>query len=164
VRRIDLLVVHCSANQPSADIGVAEIRRMHQDLGKTDVGYHRVIRRNGRIEAGRPIEQVGAHARPYNRHSIGICLIGGIDARGRAENNFTPAQFEALDDELTHFFSLYPDAQLCGHRDLSPDLNGDGRITPNEWMKMCPCFDVREWWGQTVGRTLEPLALPRRGV
>jgi N-acetylmuramoyl-L-alanine amidase len=38
----------------------------------------------------------------------------------------------------------YPKAKVCGHRDLSPDLNRDGKITPNEWTKACPCFDVRE--------------------
>jgi hypothetical protein len=30
-----------------------------------------------------------------------------------------------------------------GHRDLSPDLNGDGIIQPGEWTKMCPCYDVK---------------------
>ena len=36
----------------------------------------------------------------------------------------------------------FPDAMICGHRDFSPDLNGDGIIEPWEWMKACPCFDA----------------------
>ena len=33
-------------------------------------------------------------------------------------------------------------ALILGHRDLSPDLNGNGLIEPNEYLKQCPCFDV----------------------
>ena len=33
-------------------------------------------------------------------------------------------------------------AIIFGHRDLSPDVDGDGHIEPEEWMKSCPCFDV----------------------
>ena len=36
----------------------------------------------------------------------------------------------------------YPGSRLCGHRDLSPDLNGNGEIEPEEWIKECPCFDA----------------------
>ena len=32
--------------------------------------------------------------------------------------------------------------RVCGHRDLSPDLNGNGEIEPEEWIKQCPCFEV----------------------
>ena len=33
--------------------------------------------------------------------------------------------------------------EVLGHRDTSPDLDGDGIVEPEEWTKMCPCFDVR---------------------
>ncbi|MDE6988200.1 MAG: N-acetylmuramoyl-L-alanine amidase, partial [Bacteroides acidifaciens] len=36
----------------------------------------------------------------------------------------------------------FPGCRVCGHRDLSPDLNGNGEIEPEEWIKQCPCFDV----------------------
>lgn len=32
---------------------------------------------------------------------------------------------------------------MVGHRDLSPDLNGDGVVRENEWVKACPCFDAK---------------------
>lgn len=60
-------------------------------------------------------------------------------------NNFTPAQFAALKQLLKQLKAGYPAAQILGHRDLSPDKNGDGKISPNEWLKTCPCFDVRAW-------------------
>jgi hypothetical protein len=37
----------------------------------------------------------------------------------------------------------FPEARAVGHRDLSPDLNGDGVISPEKWLKACPCFDVK---------------------
>ena len=33
---------------------------------------------------------------------------------------------------------------VLGHRDTSPDLDGDGIVEPEEWTKMCPCFDAKE--------------------
>ena len=40
----------------------------------------------------------------------------------------------------------YPGCRVCGHRDLSPDLNGNGEIEPEEWIKACPCFEVKAEW------------------
>ncbi|MBB4042257.1 hypothetical protein GGR06_000016 [Bacteroides reticulotermitis] len=36
---------------------------------------------------------------------------------------------------------------MCGHRDLSPDLNRNGEVEPEEWIKACPCFDVQAEFG-----------------
>ena len=36
--------------------------------------------------------------------------------------------------------------RVCGHRDLSPDLDGDGEIEPEEWIKACPCFNAEMDW------------------
>ena len=40
----------------------------------------------------------------------------------------------------------YPGCRICGHRDLSPDLNGNGEIEPEEWIKACPCFNAETDW------------------
>ncbi|MEG1573307.1 MAG: N-acetylmuramoyl-L-alanine amidase, partial [Bacteroidales bacterium] len=37
----------------------------------------------------------------------------------------------------------YPLAHIQGHRDFSPDLNENGKIEPNEFVKECPCFDAQ---------------------
>lgn len=43
------------------------------------------------------------------------------------------------------FHRRFPDVKIIGHRDLSPDLNGNGIIEPFEFMKACPSFEVSEW-------------------
>lgn len=141
----ELLVVHCSATGPAQNIGVREITQWHIQRGFDTVGYHYVIRRDGTLETGRPESAIGAHVKGHNANSIGVCLVGGVDTAGKPANNFNHAQFLALGELLDQLQSRYPDARILGHRDLSPDLNGDGRITPNEFIKACPSFDITAW-------------------
>ncbi|CDF99247.1 Putative N-acetylmuramoyl-L-alanine amidase family 2 [Avibacterium paragallinarum JF4211] len=68
--------------------------------------------------------------------------MGGISITGKNYGRYTAKQWQALHKLLRELEAKYPHARICGHRDLSPDLNGDGTITPNEWLKDCPCFDV----------------------
>ncbi|HEX8596619.1 MAG TPA: N-acetylmuramoyl-L-alanine amidase [Pseudomonas sp.] len=144
----DLIVVHCSATRATLDIGVREITQWHIQRGFDTVGYHYVIRRNGELETGRRENVIGAHVRGHNSNSIGICLAGGVNAANQAENNFTAEQFATLEHLLTVLKGRYPNARILGHRDLSPDKNGDGKITPNEFTKQCPSFDVAQWLTQ----------------
>tara|TARA_R110002167_G_scaffold12963_5_gene54871 strand:- start:3621 stop:4088 length:468 start_codon:yes stop_codon:yes gene_type:complete len=146
VKPVQLLVVHCSATPANRDIGVAEIRAMHKAKGWRDVGYHYVIRRDGRVEKGRADNVMGAHVMGHNNGSLGICLVGGVKPDMTAETNFTPAQYRALEQLLAKLKATYATARICGHRDLSPDRNGDGKVTPGEWVKACPTFDVAAWW------------------
>lgn len=137
LRIINLIVVHCSATKPTMDIGVAEIRQWHTDpppkgRGWNDIGYHFVIRREGAVEKGRPIDTVGAHVEGHNANSIGICLVGGIDAKGKPESNFLPEQWKALEHLLVALTLKYPNVRICGHRDLNPG-------------KDCPSFSVPAW-------------------
>ena len=91
----------------------------------------------------RPSEKVGAHARGYNAHSLGICYEGGLDKNGRAADTRTERQKVSLRALVKVLRQLYPTInRVVGHRDLSADRNGDGVITPDEWTKQCPCFDV----------------------
>jgi len=145
MRDINLIVIHCSATTPDEDIGVTEIRRWHLAQGWSDIGYHYVIRRDGTIENGRPVEIEGAHVKGFNANSIGICLVGGVNTRDKAEKNFTREQFNALAEFLERLRAQYPNTRICGHRDLSPDANGDGVIEAIEWLKDCPCFDAAGW-------------------
>ncbi len=149
MRKINLLVVHCSATAPALDIGVREIRRWHLQRGWSDIGYHYVIRRDGSLETGRPLEKAGAHAKGHNAYSIGICLAGGVDKANAPENNFTAAQFESLRGLLVKLLQRFPQSRICGHRDLA------------NVRKACPCFDVRQWWAQNKpdsGNSSEPAA------
>lgn len=136
--RTDLIVVHCAATKADMDIGVREIRQWHRAQGWLDVGYHFVIRRDGQVEEGRPHNVVGSHAKGYNSISLGICLAGGIDAKGVPEDNFTDAQKAALHALLWRYTSgiehdgIYRDLPVVGHRDLDSG-------------KACPSFDVKSW-------------------
>jgi N-acetylmuramoyl-L-alanine amidase len=144
----DLIVIHCSATRPAQDTGVGEITHWHIQRGFDTVGYHYVIRRNGELETGRPETAVGAHVRGHNANSLGICLAGGINVHDKPENNFTAEQFATLKRLLAQLKERYPNARVLGHRDLSPDKDGDGRLTPNEFIKACPSFDVAQWLEQ----------------
>lgn len=147
MRKIDLLVIHCSATRPKSDIGAAEIDKMHKANGWNRIGYHYVIRRNGAIEAGRPEAHIGAHTKGHNANSIGICLVGGLNEEGQPEDNFTDAQYLTLRFMVQALAAKYDLSyrQVAGHRDLSPDLDGDGVIESHEWVKLCPCFSVTTW-------------------
>ncbi len=146
--RTDYIVVHCSASAPGADIGVEEIDAMHRARVPPfdSCGYHAVIRLDGRIEYGRPFDAVGAHVYGYNRVSVGVCLVGGLDNAGNAQNTYREAQINSLTVLIEVLARSYPGAEVLGHRDLSPDIDGDGIVEAWEWLKECPCFDVREWW------------------
>lgn len=139
----NFLIIHCAATPPEMDIGVAEIRKWHTDPPKivdggniggngwSDVGYHFVIRRSGGTETGRDIDRIGAHARGHNIDSIGICLVGGVDHRGKPDCNFTAAQWESLRRLYWTIRSAYPRIVAKGHRGVSA--------------RACPCFDVGAW-------------------
>lgn len=146
MKAINKLVVHCSATRATSDIGASTIRQWHKRQGWIDIGYHYVIKRDGTVEKGRPDDRPGAHVSGHNGDSLGICMVGGVAPDGKtAENNFTPVQFTALGALLDSLKASHPKARICGHRDLSPDKNGDGKVTSNEWLKQCPSFDVAEW-------------------
>ena len=147
MRDVNLIVYHCTATKASQDFDVNDIRRMHLKRGWSDIGYHVLIKRNGEIQFGRPFEKIGAHVKGFNRNSIGVVWVGGVEEDGRTPiDNRTIAQKTSL--KVVHkFFSLmYPEADHKGHRDLSPDRNGDGQITRSEWLKACPCFSVEEFF------------------
>lgn len=133
-QKTELIIIHCSATDDSADIGVKEIRSWHLARGWLDIGYHFVIRRDGTIETGRRLTEVGSHAHSYNNRSIGICLVGGVEAddKNRARDNYTPKQKASLRNLLIELRKKYPKTRIIGHRDV--DKN-----------KECPCFDVAEW-------------------
>lgn len=135
----NLIVVHCAATKPTMDIGRKEIQMWHVQQGWLAIGYHFVIRRDGTIEEGRPHDVVGSHVKGRNHDSLGICLAGGIDSKGKPEDNFTDLQKAALHTLLWRmtsgkdFDGAYQDLPVCGHRDLDPG-------------KACPSFDAKAWW------------------
>ena len=142
---IDSIVIHCSATRAGQDVRASDIDKWHKERGFKMIGYNFVIDLDGTVEVGRPLTMNGAHCntsgtcgRPYNSHSIGICYVGGLDKNGKL-----PAQKAAMHKLVMELIEKYPITDVLGHRDASPDKNGDGKITRNEWIKSCPAFDVK---------------------
>ena len=129
MRTVTLLVVHCSAVRPGQRSSARDIDRWHKAQGWKSIGYHFVVRRDGTVETGRALEEIGAHCQGHNRHSVGICYEGGLDEDGKPADTRTPAQRLALRQLLEQLHGLFPKALIVGHHDLDP-------------MKVCPCFDA----------------------
>lgn len=141
-RRIDAIVIHCTASKPDKDLNVEDVRKIHKKKGWSDIGYHYLIRLDGRIETGRDVDLIGAHVSGYNAHTIGVCYVGGLDDNGRKVDTRTINQKESLINLLRMLRSAYPKAVIKGHRDYSPDKNGNGTVEPAEYIKACPCFNA----------------------
>ena len=129
MRKITLLIVHCSAYRPDQQSSAKDIDSDHRKRGFTRIGYHYVVRRNGSIEPGRPEWMIGAHCVGHNAHSIGVCYEGGLDIRGRPADTRTEAQRRSLRKLIEQLHAAYPKALIVGHHDLNP-------------LKDCPCFDA----------------------
>lgn len=156
----EAIIIHCTATPEGIDFKAKDIDLWHKEQGWKMIGYNYVIDLDGTIEVGRPLTMSGAHCKGWNNRSIGIVYVGGVasavDKRGRLvaakdakgnpipKDTRTPAQKKSLNDLVYKLLDEYSSIKdILGHRDTSPDLNGDGQITPNEWIKACPCFDVR---------------------
>jgi|TARA_R100001440_G_scaffold33069_2_gene51949 N-acetyl-anhydromuramyl-L-alanine amidase AmpD len=142
-RKTNYIVVHCTATKPEMDIDAEWVRKIHRGQGWLDIGYHKVIKRDGTIENGRDINAIGAHVKGYNSQSIGVALVGGVDNDLKAENNYTDEQFSALQMLLLSLSKDFPDAEIVGHYNL------DDR-------KECPSFDVKKWVGHNVDLNVTP--------
>ena len=130
MRSINLIVIHCSATREDRRYTLMQLIRDHRDrFGFT--GYHYYISRDGTVTQTRHEQLVGAHARGYNQHSLGICYEGGLDANGQPKDTRTWRQKRALLQLLKRLKKEHPQAQILGHRDL-PGVK-----------KACPCFDAK---------------------
>lgn len=142
MREINLIVIHCSATRENRTLSEHDLEVCHRRRGFNGTGYHFYIRKDGSVIETRPVWKIGAHAKGWNLKSVGICYEGGLDCRGRPANTMTEWQKHSLYVLIRTLQMDYPGCRVCGHRDLSPDLNHNGEIEPEEWVKECPCFGV----------------------
>ena len=144
MRKIDLIVVHCTATKVTQDFPVEKLEGCHKGRGFKTIGYHYYVTKDGQLHQCRPEDMIGAHARRYNAHSIGVCYEGGLDANGNTDDTRTPAQKQTLITLLRSLKVDYPNAVILGHRDLP-------------WVKKeCPCFDAYAEYAN-----LQPLKLEK---
>lgn len=141
----EYIIIHYSATPPSMDVDVTDIDRWHRDRGWNGCGYHYIVKRDGTVQEGRNINDVGAHTKGHNHNSVGVCLVGGVleNDYSKPQLNFTPEQWKALHRVVHVLSSEYPEAQVAGHKEFSPTH--------------CPGFHVREWWANAVGREDEKI-------
>lgn len=130
MRTINEIIIHCSATKEGNKISAATIDRWHKDRGWRCIGYHYVVRIDGSIEYGRPVQDIGAHVKGRNKHSIGVCYIGGLDADMEPKDTRTRDQKESLLYLLKTLKRLHPNATIHGHREFAN--------------KACPCFDANK--------------------
>ena len=129
-RKINKIIVHCTATPEGRYVSVDDIRRWHLDRGWSDIGYHYVIDLYGMIHEGRPLYRSGAHTKGHNSDSIGITYVGGMSSdMSCSMDTRTDEQKETLDFFLKYLKNIHPNAEIFGHRDFSN--------------KDCPSFDAR---------------------
>jgi N-acetylmuramoyl-L-alanine amidase len=141
MRTIKYIAVHCTAGHQTQTIG--DLQQEFRRKGWKNPGYHYVVKPDGTVAQLLDETKVSNGVKGYNSVTINVAYIGGIDAQGRAMDNRTDKQKGTLRTLLRILRKRYPKAVIQGHRDFSPDLNRDGRITPNEYIKLCPCFDAK---------------------
>lgn len=129
MRRIDEIIIHCTATKEGKDYKEADIDKWHRQKGWKCIGYHYVIDLDGTIEKGRSEEEVGAHCTSHNAHSIGIVYVGGLDEKGKSKDTRTPQQKKAMWELLIKLLVKYPKAIIHGHNEFAK--------------KDCPCFNVK---------------------
>lgn len=130
---VRFLVIHCSATRRNRNYTEKQLIRDHKARGFRGPGYHFYCRKDGTLSQFRQLLEVGAHARPYNRCSIGICYEGGLDEEGRPADTLTEEQYRVIRHLLLKLKVMFPQAKIVGHRDL-----------PGATPKECPCFDAAE--------------------
>ena len=130
MRKINKIIIHCSATKEGIPYRVDDIDKWHRERGFDCIGYHYVIYLGGTIRAGRSETKMGAHCLGKNAGSIGICYVGGLDKNGKPKDTRTPEQKEALLELLKSLKGKYPGATIHGHNEFAN--------------KDCPCFDAAE--------------------
>jgi N-acetylmuramoyl-L-alanine amidase len=129
-RQINKIIVHCTATPEGRNVTVDEIRRWHvEERNWSDIGYHWIVTLNGTLEKGRPEHIQGAHAKGFNKNSIGLCYVGGVDEDMKPKDTRTEGQKETIKCILEDLKVRYPNAEIIGHRDVSS--------------KACPSFDAK---------------------
>ena len=126
---VSYIIIHCSATRETQDYTPEQLKRDHMARGFIDVGYHFYIRKDGTVTQHRKLNEVGAHCRPFNRCSIGVCYEGGLDANGKPKDTRTLKQRASLVGLILDLKQKFPKAKIRGHNEM-----------PGAVPKACPCF------------------------
>lgn len=129
-RPIREIIIHCTATPEGKDYTVEDVRGWHKQRGWSDIGYHYLVYRDGRVMLGRPIGQIGSHVSGRNTGTIGIAYVGGVTADGkRPRDTRTPRQASSLLWLVEKLARKFRVSKISGHNQYAP--------------KACPSFDVQ---------------------
>jgi N-acetylmuramoyl-L-alanine amidase len=137
VRKLDRIILHCTATPEGRHVSVDTIRSWHRKRGWSDIGYHYVIYLDGSVHAGRDVAKVGAHVVGHNADTIGVVYVGGCDAKMKAKDTMNAAQETAFVNLVKHLRDQYGPLTLHGHNEYAA--------------KACPSFNVKHKFGWLVG-------------
>ena len=126
---VSYIIIHCTATRETQDYTPEQLKHDHLARGFIDVGYHFYIRKDGTVTQHRRLNEVGAHCRPFNRCSIGVCYEGGLDANGKPKDTRTLKQRASLIALVLDLHRQFPNAVIRGHNEM-----------PGATPKACPCF------------------------
>lgn len=156
-RPITEIVIHATETATDKDIGAIEINNIQSKLGHDGIGYHYVIRRDGRLQRGRPADRVGDHTsvNNHNNFSLGIVLVGGINVAtgdtdalaNRSASSFTREQYTTLERFCQAFYDKYPGGNVFGHNDL-------------DILELDPYFNVLEYTETVFRKQLNGITDP----
>lgn len=147
MRTIKYIVIHCSAGYGNLE---AVLRFWRTQLGWKSPGYHFFIELDGTVHILAPLSAIVNGVKGYNSNSVHICYQGGVlrDNYNKAADTRTPEQKWAIEQTIRKILAELRKTQsvekiiIQGHRDFSPDKNGNGVIEPWERIKECPSFDA----------------------
>lgn len=137
MRKLDRIILHCTATPEGRHVDVDTIRNWHKMRGWSDVGYHFIIYIDGSVHVGRAVEKTGAHVSGHNATTIGVVYVGGTDAAGNAKDTMNAAQETAFVNLVKHLRDEYGPLTLHGHNEYAA--------------KACPSFKVKDKFGWLVG-------------
>lgn len=134
-RPIQYIVVHCTAGNAKAT--PTDVLAVFRQRGWRRPGYHLLVTQDGTVWQLSSLSQVVNGAVGYNYNSIHVAYTGGVNPRDikTPADTRTAAQRTVLAQVLRRLHEAYPEARVCGHRDLP-------RV-----QKACPSFDVEAEYG-----------------
>ena len=137
MRKLDRIILHCTATPEGRHVDVDTIRVWHKARGWSDVGYHFIIYIDGSVHSGRDVSKTGAHVAGHNATTIGVVYVGGTDAAGKAKDTMNAAQETAFVNLVKHLRDEYGPLTLHGHNEYAA--------------KACPSFKVKDKFAWFVG-------------
>lgn len=141
------IFIHCSAGYGS----IESIQKFWKSLGWNSPGYHLIVDLDAKVHQLQPFTKFSNGVKGFNKNAINISYIGGVEKTNvtKALDSRTPQQKEALLNAIKTAIKWVESnggsksqLRIRGHRDVSPDKNGNGIIESWERIKECPSFDA----------------------